>query len=292
MDWFYKDYLNREYDESVVNEIIEGYKANRVSSFRVNTLKANIDEIEDILSSNKIIYHKVNFYDAAFYIDNSDIDKVRNLDIYIDGKIYLQSLSSMLPPLFMDVKEGESILDMTAAPGGKTSLIAALSKNKVLITAIEKNKIRCDRLKYNLDKLGVKKVTTLNVDASNLDPYFRFDKILLDAPCSGSGTILLNESKNFNKELIDKCIKIQKILLTKAIEVLKIGGTLIYSTCSILKEENEDIVNEVLKRGNVKIVPISLNELPKLPTNIDGVICVRPTDLYEGFFLAKLEKIK
>lgn len=292
MDWFYNDYLYKEYDKDIVNEIIKGYKENRVSSFRVNTLKISIKEVKNILLENNIKYNEVSFYDAAFYIDNEDLDKLRNLDIYNDGKIYVQSLSSMLPPIFMDVKENESILDMTAAPGGKTSEIAALSNNKVLITAIEKNKIRCDRLKYNLDKLGVKRVTTLNVDARNLDPFFRFDKILLDVPCSGSGTLNINDIKDFNKELIERSIKTQEILINKAVEVLKVGGTLIYSTCSILKEENEEILNKVLTKGNVKIVPISYNELPTLPTTLDGVICVRPTKLYEGFFVAKLEKIK
>lgn len=292
MEWFYNEYLYEEYDKDIVKDIIDGYKANRVSSFRVNTLKASIEEIKDILLDNDIKYNEVSFYDAAFYISNIDLDKLRKLDIYNDGKIYIQSLSSMLPPIFLNAIEGDSILDMTAAPGGKTSEIAALANNKVLITAIEKNKIRCDRLKYNLDKLGVKKVTTLNVDARNLDSYFRFDKILLDAPCSGSGTLNMNNIKDFNIDLINRSIKTQEVLLNKAIEVLKVGGTLIYSTCSILKEENEDILNKVLKKGNVKIVPISLDDLPLLPTTIEGVICVKPNELYEGFFVAKLEKIK
>lgn len=292
MDWFYNDYLYKEYDKDIVEEIIEGYKVNRISSFRVNTLKASIKEIENILNTNNIKYNKVSFYDAAFYIDNNDLDKLRNIDIYNDGKIYIQSLSSMLPPLFLDLKEKESVLDMTAAPGGKTSLIAALSNNNVLITAIEKNKIRCDRLKFNLDKLDVKKTTILNVDARNLDSYFKFDKILLDAPCSGSGTLNLNNIKDFNKDLINRSIKFQEELITKAIEVLKVGGTLVYSTCSILKEENEQIIEKALRKGNVKIVPIELKDLPILPTSIDGVICVKPTELYEGFFLAKLEKVK
>lgn len=290
MDWFYNNYLLREYDDDTVNKIKASYNNKRISSFRVNTLKTSNKEVEDILRSNNVDFNKASFYDSAYTTNN--LNKIKELNIYEEGKIYFQSLSSMIPPLFLDLKENESLLDMAAAPGGKTSLIAALSNNKILITALEKNKIRYDRLKYNLDKLAVKKVTVLNEDARELDSLFRFDEILLDAPCSGSGTLNINDTKYFNEDLIKRSIKVQELLIKKAIEVLKIGGNLIYSTCSILKEENEEILNNVLKQGNVKIVPISMNNLPLLKTTIDGVICVRPNDMYEGFFIAKLKKIK
>ena len=133
-------------------------------------------------------------------------------------------------------------------------------------------------------------------DARKLDDFFSFDKILLDAPCSGSGTLNLNEpelEKVFTKELVERSIKTQKELLKKAVKILKTNGELIYSTCSILKEENEKVVEEILKYGNVEIVPIdkdSFKDIPLLPVNIEGTICVCPNELYEGFFVAKLRK--
>ena len=139
-------------------------------------------------------FEEISWYDNSLVVNTTE-DTLRELDIYKEGKIYLQSLSSQLPPLFLNPKEDEMILDMAAAPGGKTTQIAALSNNKAMITAIEKNKIRSERLQYNIDKQGAKKVTVLNTDSRNLNEYFMFDKILLDAPCSGSGTIINN---NFN----------------------------------------------------------------------------------------------
>ena len=220
------------------------------------------------------------------------------MDIYKDGKIYFQNLSSMLPPIVVTPKKGESILDMTAAPGGKTTEMACLSNNEALITAVEKDKIRSDRLKYNLNKQGASKVTVLVEDASKLDEFFRFDKILLDAPCSGSGTIDLENPlsyRNFNNNLVLKSIEKQKLLLKKASQIIKDGGEIIYSTCSILKEENECIVNELLKLDNFEIVPIDDNlfcNIPKLPVTIKGTMCVCPNEYYEGFYVAKIRKIK
>jgi len=166
-----------------------------------------------------------------------------------------------------------------------------------MITACEKNKIRAEKLKYNLEKQGATRVTVMVQDARNLDDFFSFDKILLDAPCSGSGTLNSNDknlSKYFTEELINRSIKTQKDLFKKAINVTKKNGEIIYSTCSILKEENEMALKEVLKRGNIEIVPIDKNEfgdIPLLPVDIEGTICVCPTELYEGFFVAKLKKV-
>jgi len=203
----------------------------------------------------------------------------------------------MIPPLVVNPKEKESILDMAAAPGGKTTQMFALSNGQAMITACEKNKIRAEKLKYNLEKQGATRVTVMVQDARNLDDFFSFDKILLDAPCSGSGTLNSNDknlSKYFTEELINRSIKTQKDLFKKAINVTKKNGEIIYSTCSILKEENEMALKEVLKRGNIEIVPIDKNEfgdIPLLPVDIEGTICVCPTELYEGFFVAKLKKV-
>ena len=201
----------------------------------------------------------------------------------------------MLPPIILEPKEKENILDMTAAPGGKTTEIAMISNNKALITACEKNKIRYERLEYNIQKQGAKGVNLMKEDSRNLSDFFSFDKILLDAPCSGSGTITLlndNYKKYFTEELINRSSKTQEILLKKALKILRKNGELVYSTCSILQEENEAIIKKFLNLGIIEIVPINdekFKDLPKLPTSIDGVLCVKPTELYEGFFVAKLK---
>lgn len=295
---FLQKILINEYGEDITNQIIDGYSANRPTTFRVNTLKVDVKQIENKLNELSIGFNKVPWNDKAFIIEDIDINKIKELDIYKNGEIYLQSLSSMIPPIVVDPKEGENILDMAAAPGGKTTQMACMSNNKAMITACEKNKIRAERLKYNLEKQGTSRVTVMLKDARRLDDFFSFDKILLDAPCSGSGTLNLdndNVEKFFTEELIDRSVKTQKELIKKAIKVLKINGELIYSTCSILKEENEKIVEEILKSGNMEVIPIDrklFEGVPLLPVKLEGTICVCPNNLYEGFFVAKLKKIK
>ncbi len=289
--------LNKQYGEELTNKILDGYKVKRKVTFRVNTLKTNSYNIEKILNENNILYKKVSFYSDAFLIENVRENEIQKLDIYKNGEIYMQSLSSMLPPIILNPKENIDILDMAAAPGGKTTEIATLVKNKSRITAVEKNKIRAEKLKYNLEKQGATSVYVMEQDARKIDDFFSFDEILLDAPCSGSGTISTENQKLekiFTKELISNSVKTQKALLKKAVNLLKKGSEMVYSTCSILQEENEDVVETILKSGKVEIIDIDfkgIEDLPKLPTKIKGTLCVMPTEEYEGFFVAKLKKL-
>ena len=210
----------------------------------------------------------------------------------------MQSLSSMLPPIILEPKEGFDILDMAAAPGGKTTQMAVLTNNKAHITACEMNKIRAEKLKYNIEKQGTTSVYVMETDSRRISDFFSFDQILLDSPCSGSGTLNAKDNnlqKYFTQKLIEKCTKTQFELLKKAIKVLKPGREMVYSTCSILECENEEIVNKILKSHQCEIIQIEFNgidEIPLLPSKIKGTICVKPTDLYEGFFVAKIRKIK
>ncbi len=289
--------LNKEYGEEITNKILDGYSKKRVTSLRVNTLKSNLQSVCDELSKNGIEFEKVLWNDTAFIIKNAHENDIKKLDIYENGSIYLQSLSSMLPPIILNPKENEDILDMTAAPGGKTTQIAAITKNNASITACEMNNIRADRLKYNVEKQGATSVVILKEDSRNLSNYFSFDKILLDAPCSGSGTIRISDErtyKNFNVKLLSKSTKSQIDLLNKALSILKPGHEMVYSTCSILKQENEEILQKVLKNMNTEIVPIETQNMEKietLPCTIKGVMCVCPNEYYDGFFFAKIRKI-
>ena len=290
---FLKDMLIKQYGEKIYNKIIKGYLDIRPVTLRVNTIKSDLNKIKNELDIENIKYKQVSWYKDALIIENIRENEIKNLEIYKNGEIYLQSLSSMIPPVLLKPLSNENILDMASAPGGKTTQMAALSNNEAMITACEKNKIRADRLQYNLEKQGVKRVNIMLQDARKLDDFFSFDKILLDAPCSGSGTYSIKE-KTFNKELITRSVKTQEELINKAINILKKGKEMIYSTCSILEQENENIIKKVLKKGNVEIIPIDTKELeniPLLPVSIKGTICVCPSELYEGFFVAKLRKI-
>lgn len=288
--------LNKQYGEEIANKILNGYSQNRVVSLRVNTIKATSQEICNKLLRNNIEFEKVSFCDEALVIKNINEEKIKELDIYKNGSIYLQSLSSMLSPIILNPKENEDILDMTAAPGGKTTQIAALTNNKAHITACEMNNIRIEKLKYNVEKQGATSVSILKEDSRRLNDYFAFDKILLDAPCSGSGTIELENEKTYNgftEKLLEKTTQSQLTLLKKALKILKQGHEMVYSTCSILQEENEDIISKAIKGAKVEVVPIEIQgDIPKLPCKIEGALCVAPTKYYEGFFVVKLKKIK
>ncbi len=294
-DFLYERLL-KQYGEKLTESILNGFSVKRYVTLRVNTLKSNTDKIKEILNSLNIKYKEVEWSREALILEEVDEAEIRKLSIYENGEIYLQSLSSMLPAIVLDPQPNENILDMAAAPGGKTTQMASLSQNKALITACEKNKIRAERLKYNIEKQGANKVNVLIEDARNLDSYFSFDKILLDAPCSGSGTININNEKLgniFTEELINRSVKTQYELLKKAISILKSGHEMVYSTCSILEEENEKNIEKILKNNNIEIVPIDENlfkEANLLPPQIKGTIIVAPNELYEGFFIAKLRK--
>ena len=289
---FLKEMLLKQYGEEITIKIIDGYTRKKYVTLRVNTIKASVEEIKNELSEAEIEYEEINWYKEALIIKNVREDEIKKLKMYENGEIYLQSLSSMFPPIILEPKSGQNILDMAAAPGGKTTQIAALTNNMAFITACEKNKIRAEKLKYNLNKQGSCRVNIMIDDARKLSDYFSFDKILLDAPCSGSGTDNIFD-KNFSKELLERSAKIQEDLLKKALKILKPGGEMIYSTCSILAKENEEILKKVLAMSKAEIVPIDpdlIFEIPTLPVSIDGTICICPTDLYEGFFVAKIRR--
>ncbi len=309
---FLIEMLEKQYGKELTNTILEGYKAKRKTTLRINTLQSNMDRVKVELEKENILFQRVDWNKDALIILNANENDLQKLNIYQNGEIYLQSLSSMLPTMILNPQEGENILDMAAAPGSKTTQMAALSQNKAMLTAVEMNKIRAERLKFNIEKQGATSVYTMVTDARKLDDFFSFDKILLDAPCSGSGTIYENDSnleKAFTIQLIHKSTETQVALLKKAIKLLKPGKEMIYSTCSILKEENEEVLQEALKGTNTEIVPIDLEQelndykinevdtleekikIPLLPVSIKGTVCVCPNELFEGFFIAKIRKI-
>ena len=294
---FLYNMLIYQYGENISNKIIKGYSQKRPITLRANTLKTNIDYIKNFFNNLGFKYKEVSWYTDALIMEGISIDQIKNLEIYKSGEIYLQSLSSMIPPIILSPQENENILDMASAPGGKATQMLALSSNKAFITACEKNKIRAERLKYNINLQSANRINVMVKDSRTLDDFLSFDKILLDAPCSGSGTININDSKlekYFTEDLVNRSTKIQFNLLKKAITLLKPGHEMIYSTCSILAKENEEILQHFIKSNKVEIVPIDLSQFSDidiLPVSIDGTLCICPSDLYEGFFVAKLRKI-
>lgn len=295
----------------------------RPVTLRANTLLASADEVEAALADAGIRATRVPWYADAFVLDEVRERAVWDLPLYQEGKIYLQSLSSLLPPLVLAPRPGADILDMCAAPGGKTSELAALAEGAAHITACEMKAPRAEKLRYNMEKLGVRGLNLMVCDARRLDTFFSFDQILLDAPCTGTGTLqppLGKSAERMTEKLLEKVMRSQRALLDRALTVLKPGGELVYSTCSVLPQENEEQIATALKKHrDCTLVPLTLapqeedveaaaktpempasmrhvlaaietGDIPVLPSALDGVATICPSRLFEGFFMAKIKK--
>ena len=295
------NYIEANFSERTVSNILSGMCENRSTTFRVNTLKSTNEEVENFLKANNVEFEKCEFYDNAYIVKKTEKEML-DYDIGKEGKIYLQSLSSMVPPLILDVNKGDTVLDMTSAPGSKTTEIAALANNEATIYANEIDKIRFERLKYNIEKQGANITEVINDDGCNLgDRYLEtFDKVLLDTPCSGEGRFLLNESSTYSKwstKMVEELSTLQIKLITSACKALKSGGTLVYSTCTLNKNENEKIVDYAVKNLNMEVLPIDLKIKNKISGDAKGLdkqvkdtIKILPNKNFEGFYLAKLIK--
>ena len=290
--------LEEQYGAETAQRIQAGYAIRRPVTLRVNPLRTTRPEVEAQLTQAGLTWENVPWYEDAMIIRSVREDALQALPVYEQGGIYLQNLSAMIPPLVLQPQPDETILDMAAAPGGKTTQLAALSGNQALITACEKNKIRAERMQYNLEKQGASRVGVMMEDARRLDDLFSFHKILLDAPCSGSGTIALMEGepqRRMTRDWLNKTAATQTAMLQKALRLLKPGHEMVYSTCSILRMENEDVVRKCCAKANAEVLPIEhalMQHVPQLPVTIPGTLCVCPDEMHEGFFVAKIRKMK
>lgn len=289
--------IRSRYAKDEAERIIEGFHSARKSSFRINRLKTDARSVEARLGEQGIAYGKPEWFEDAFVLNESDEAAVRNDDIYKNGEIYFQNLSSMIPPLMTGMEDGDDVLDMCAAPGSKTTQIVSLSGGKANVTACEKDRIRAERLRYNLAKQGCSAVNVLNADARKLDSFLRFDRIFLDAPCSGSGTVLAGDPdtyRAFSEKLVRNSAVLQLQLLRKGLSLLKKGGVLVYSTCSVLPEENENVIMAAMSGGDIEILPVpeALRAVPSLECRLPEALLVCPGEKHEGFFAVALRKTK
>ena len=233
-------------------------------------------------------------------IKNVTEKEIQKLELFERGYIYLQSLSSMVPPLVLSPKQGEKVLDLTAAPGSKTTQMAAMMQNKGEILANELDKIRCERLQYNVTAQGASIVTVNNDYGERIGAKYpeTFDRVLLDTPCSGEGRFIASDAKtyrNWSERKVAELVKIQRKLLRNSYEALKLNGIMVYSTCTLNLAENEQILEWALEQFDLKLLDISieLREVEKGQTlNTQKAIKILPSKNIEGFFVAKLQKGK
>ena len=299
--------LYENYTPLTVDKILSGMSGERNTTLRVNTIKSNIQEVMNILKQNAIKFDRVSWYNDALILKNCTEKQIQKLEIYEKGCIYLQSLSSMIPPLVLNPKENDKVLDLTAAPGSKTTQMAAMMNNKGYILANELDGLRCEKLKYNVKKQGTKIVEVNNGRGESIGKQYEnyFDKVLLDAPCSGEGRFLAIDARTYrgwSERTVKELAKLQKKLLKSAYLALKPGGEMVYSTCTLNREENEEILEWACNELDIEIIDIEAkiakdasaikNIVPAVSdkTEIKKALRILPSKDTEGFFVARLRK--
>ncbi|MCI8546250.1 MAG: RsmB/NOP family class I SAM-dependent RNA methyltransferase [Clostridia bacterium] len=295
--------LYEVYTPITVDKILTGMTDDRYTTLRVNTLKYDIYSLMNIFKENNVKFERVPWFKDALIVKNAREKDIQKLDIYEKGYIYFQSLSSMVPPLVLNPRPGESVLDMTAAPGSKTTELAMLMENKGEILANELDKIRYERLKFNVQMQGANIVQVINRRGEKLGDEYesKFDKVLLDTPCSGEGRFIATSPqtyRNWSLKNVNTLVKLQKKLFESGYKALKSGGELVYSTCTINRFENEFILDWVLNNFDIRLVDIELDIKDSIKGNSEGLntsieksIKILPSKVMEGFFVAKFRKL-
>lgn len=301
---YYLEMLYEIYTPKEVDLILKSYLLGRKTTFRINRLKDGGDTVFDELKRKNIKIDRCTFYKDVYVLKEKQERVLQGLEAYKKGNIYLQNLSSIMPAKILDVNSKDKVLDMCAAPGGKTLKLSEEMNNEGVIIANEVNKIRYERLKFNLEKLGAKNVTPLNLDGRRLMNIYKeyFDKILLDVPCSGEGTINIKNTKKLKLLKNTPFVKVQRELIQSAFIALKKGGVMLYSTCTISPQENEEVVNYLLRRNkDAEVLPIKLNitnykngiisfKDKVYDERISKSIRIIPNEFMEGFYICLITK--
>ena len=296
-----EEIIPQEHFQTVLKSFSEG----RVLSVRINTLKIPKDSLLEILRKRNINFSGISWCPDALILHNIILRELTEDDLVKGGLVYPQSLASMLVPLILEPKPDERILDMCAAPGSKATQMAGLMRNQGEIVCVENIRKRFFKLKSVISILGAENIRCHCLDGRRYNGG-KFDKILVDAPCSAEGMFsALNPKTYFYWSLrkIKEMRKKQKGLLWQAARLLKPGGTLLYSTCTFSPEENEAVVDWVLKKtkGELKLVPVFIEGIASYPSflswggksfsdELKYSLRILPNEGMDGFFIAKMIK--
>jgi tRNA (cytosine49-C5)-methyltransferase len=273
-------------------------------SIRVNTLKTTVAEVKKRMGQQNFALKQIPWCKEGFWVKGTRTDLGNLLEHFL-GCIYIQEAASMIPAVVLQPKPGEVVLDMCASPGSKTTQMAAMMENSGLVVANDISGMRMKPLGLNLQRLGIMNVAVTVMHGQQFRRRnVSFDKILVDAPCSGTGTIRRNPEtlKIWNSGMIKRLSATQKSLIETAFTILRNGGELVYSTCSTEPEENEEVIDFLLRKfpnataEEIKL-PIKKSETilkfenKKYDSEIKKCLRIWPQDNNtEGFFVAKVRK--
>jgi len=285
-EWLVEMWLSA-YGEKTTEALLEASNKTPHVSLRVNTLQTDIETLQKNLEAVGIISKPSELVPSGLILESLNNLSMQEIPGYSEGDFTIQDISSMCVGHLSGVKEGQTVLDVCAAPGGKATHMAQLMHNTGRIIARDNQEDKLETIKENVERLKIKNVIVEQYDALILDETLinTIDVVLVDAPCSGLGIIRRKPDIKYNKSpegLVD-LVEIQKGILKNAAEYVKSGGTLMYSTCTLNPTENQDVVNWFLKQDlRFKVQPLSeVGFLTLFPNEHDT----------DGFFIAKLNKI-
>ena len=280
----------------------------RASIARINELSGwpkqqIVEELQRNFDISSLLW-----YEGAFILREGK-KRLAESELFQKGHVYIQNASSLIPPLALDPQPGEKILDVCAAPGGKASFIAALVNNEAELWLNDALKNRLRKLREVMEIFGVKFVSMTGFPGQYIDKFVeeQFDRILLDAQCTSEARVDFRERRPlifWSLKRVHEYSRLQKKMLVAAFKLLRPGGTLVYSTCTFSPEENEEVVNHLLKHyPEARVEPIEIAGLGANPGVVEwegemldrqvrDAMRILPTDLMEGFFVCKIVKSK
>jgi len=302
----YQEYMIKRYIEMMGEEetkkLLHFNEQKLERIIRLNSLRESIPKIIQLLENKGVKLKNIEDLPEGKRVVKSPVP-IGATPEYLNGYYMLQGKNSMYPSRVLNPRKGELIGDFAAAPGGKTTHLAQLMENEGIIIASEISTNRCRILRSNLARMGVRNTIIMNMDSRDISSLkMEFDKVLLDAPCSGSGIIISDRSRKQSKSIEDimNYHENQVSLLSEALNVVKQGGELVYCTCSLEPEENEFVLSEVLEKDIAKLIDIDLEGVSGM-TYFEGreinSEVKRAKRLYphrtngEGFFIAKMVKL-
>lgn len=280
----------KEYGFDATEQLCIYFNSPAPTWIRVNTLKTSVEEVISAFKQMDVGFEQHSDLLEAIRVDSLQL--IKQSELFKQGKILVQDLSSMLPAIVLNPSKNSCVLDMCAAPGGKTTHLSAIMNNSGKLIACDLHSHRVKLIEQNAKRLGVHNIKCFSADATQLPSEFEnaFDAILLDAPCSGLG--VLNRRADLRWKIrrgsLDEIEALQRSLLEAAVRYLKPEGTLVYSTCTLNKKENEYQIENFLKaHPDFEVVPFScLNDLCET-----GMKTVYPfVDHSDGFFIAKIKR--
>lgn len=289
----------RKYFKDEYENFLRMYDYSPLKSIRVNALKISI---KNFLEISGLKLKNTGISENGFFIEDKSLKNIGYMPLHHAGAFYVQEASAMAPVLALGVEKGDKVLDLCAAPGGKSTQIAASLKGSGLIWANEVIKSRANILLSNIERMGVKNAVVSSCSPEVLCKRLSgfFDKVLVDAPCSGEGMFRKNPEAclEWSNEHVLSCAKRQKIILNCAKEALKENGILVYSTCTFSPEENEEVICDFLKKNDdFELVDIkydfgrpALKDYIHQNNDIIKARRITPLDGGEGHFFAKLRK--